>query len=287
MRNIRWFESMDPQKVTDKMLRDIFEIEQDMWARGIGEYLKCINCGELFSKSDIYENNSKIFLPNELKVWTVQQIENSLGSPLPDCLLCAGQTKHVYDAEEYIPQMEARYKRQNSFLTLVKDEVWEIVGFMDGYIASLDEIYTDELRFHFSSYLIKEICHCFWITPDTQLLTVSSIGTNERNKSLITALKLLKTFFQWIDSKYDNIWWLVESIIWSSTYCIFDLMWSQKMEVREKVHCIIWETSNDNYKTDILFQNNVVSDYKNRFDIWIRDVLMHARKLSYSDSTVA
>lgn len=46
----------EERKICEQDLLKIHEIEQDMWAEWIWEYLKCDWCWEIFSKKDIYWN---------------------------------------------------------------------------------------------------------------------------------------------------------------------------------------------------------------------------------------
>jgi len=177
--------------------------------------------------------------------------------------------------------MKKRYKRKESFLTLAQNDegTWWVVWFMDWYIASLEEIFDEELSFHFSRDLLYELMKEYSLHKSQKLLTVSSIWTDDKNKSLLTIFKLLKTFFNGFDNSYDNLSGIVESIIWSSTYCIFNIMWSRKFAIEDKTNLLLPGVRNQDFQTDILFQENVIARYKHAFNIRLRDVALYSRKL--------
>lgn len=267
----------ETKNVWKDLLEKLFEIEQDMWARGIWEYLNCRKCHKIFSKSDMYDAQKVMWLDSDVRLETVMQIERVLWwVPFSPC--CHTEMKHVYEKEIYISDMKKRYMRKESFLTLAKKNQWEVIGFMDWYVASLEEIFDEELRFHFSRDTLYEIMKEFWLDRKQKLLTVSSIWTDDKNKSLLTIFKLLKSFFDWLDDSYDDLSGLVESIVWSTTYCIFNIMWAQKFYMPSKPSLLLPTTVNTDFETDILFQENVVKSYKQAFNIRLRDVAIYSRR---------
>lgn len=270
-------ESVTLPFVTDDFLERIFEIEQDMWARGIWEYLKCWDCSTIYSKKDLYGKWWTVDIDSKIRIKTIKEIEQHLWGIPHDCWDCGGKLQHVYDRDLYLPEIEARYTTWNAFLTVSRDKEGKIVGFMDGYISSLDDIFTNELKYHFTPDVIDLICEKYKVYRDQKLLTVSSIGTDEENKSLFTTLALLKDFFSQFDNSYDNISGLVESIVWSSTYCIFSIMWAQRLQISKKPNFIIPNSQKQWFKTDILFQRNVIGRYKNNFNVRVRDVVEYSR----------
>jgi hypothetical protein len=66
---------------------------------------------------------------------------------------------------------------------------------MDGYMATLEEVFENELRFHFTDDLLDQICEAYELHRSTKILTFSSIGTDDRNKSLQLIFSLIKKFF--------------------------------------------------------------------------------------------
>jgi len=262
--------------IPDSLIQTIFEIEQDMWARWIWEYLNCDDCNEILSKSDVYSKEWGIVLPEDIKYETVMNIEKYLWT-IPNCTCCGWNTAHVYDYDSYWPEIQARYSKTDSFLSLSNDDNWKVVWFMDGYIASLEEIFEWEFSYHFSPKLLDMIWEKYKKHRKERLLTVSSIWTDDKNKSLSRVFELLRSFFAQFDESYDEMWVIVESIIWSTTYCIFDLMWADKMQVGNENWVILKWTQNLKFSTDILFQSWAIAKYRDCFNLRARDIVMHSR----------
>ena len=274
------YESINPWEVTEEALNKLFEIEQDMWARWIWEYIKCDSCSKIYSKKMIYGDGWVLELPKAVQLETVSHIERVLFHwKLPSCTCCWGETRHVYERDEYLPEMRKRYDRRESFLTVAKNPDDQIIWFMDAYVSSLDEIYQDEFQQHFSSLLLDEIYQRYWFHPSKKFMTFASLWTDDKNKSLLTILSLIRAFFASMDEKYDEMPWIFESIIGSSTYCIFSLMWADKMKVNKRQEFLLEWTRNDSIQTDILLQSKVVEKYKSRFNVRSRQVVMYSREL--------
>jgi hypothetical protein len=248
-----------------------------MWARGIGEYVSCKSCEKIFSKDEVYGEWAEIPLSNNLQLETVLHIEKILWW-LPNCKCCGWPTKHVYEADEYIADIYRRYNMDQSYLSLAMDDSWEIIWFMDWYIATLEEIFENELKFHFSPNVLDVLYEKYKKHRNDRMLTVSSVWTDDKNKSLLTVFELLKNFFENFDDSQDDTSWVVESIIWSSTYCIFNIMWASRLDTHEQKGLILPGTQNPKFKTDILIQNWVIWKYKRDFNIRVREVATYSRR---------
>lgn len=272
------YESLPPRDLKDEDLLKIFEIEQDMWARGIWEYIRCDECESIFSKEDIYGKKWNLDLLMDLQKETVMQIEGIIWLWCPDCPTCQWQASHIYSMDDYIPKIEKRFMRDEAFLSVAKKS-WEIIWFMDWYIANLEEIFQDEFSYHFSDDVLDQIMDRYRLYRKQKMLTVASIGTDDKNKNLTVVFSLLRIFFWNIDDDLDNISWIVESIVWSTTYCIFNLMWADWMKMQNKSFWIIEDSVNREFKTDILFQKGVVWKYKRDFNLQLRDVLIYFKSL--------
>lgn len=271
------FQSVETSSLSWESLDRIFEIEQDMWARGIGEYIRCISCETMYSKADIFWNHGSIKIPDSIRLDTVMQIEKFFWGNTPLCICCGWETRHVYEKQQYMWAIERRYNRNESFLTLAYGRDKEIIGFMDGYLTTLWEIFQEELRFHYSEKILDELEQRYLIQRDQKLLTFSSIGTDDRNKSLITIFGLLQTFFRNMDSQYNHTLSIFESIIGSSTYCIFNIMGARPIQAHKNPDFLLPGSQNHKYPTDILLHFDMVSDYKEKFTIRVRDIVQYSR----------
>ncbi len=271
--------SVNPHEISSRDLDKIFEIEQDMWARWIWEYVHCGTCDSIFSKLDIYGVEGSFPLTQEIRTLTVMEIEGILGIKTPSCPCCLWETTHIYDKLEYLPAMIKRYEKEESFLSLAYDSNSKIIGFMDWYIATLEEIFEEELSFHYSENLLDELKRQYSIHRKQKMITFSSIWTDDKNKSLVVTFALIENLFHNLDPKYDQITWIFESIIASSTYCIFKLMWAKGAEVNNIPNLLIPWSQNDEYLTDVLIHKDVIPKYRNNFQLRTRDVLLYSREL--------
>lgn len=263
---------------SDALFDTIFDIEQDMWARWIGEYLTCKSCDTIYSKDDIYWEKWIATIPLIQRKNTVAEIEQVLGA-IPDCPCCEIPLDHIFHYDSYIWEIKNRHAWNNSFLSLSRDDTWKIVWFMDWYIATLEEIFMKEFSFHFSPNVLDYIWEKYKKHKSVDMLTVSSIWTDDKNKSLSRVFSLLEDFFSQFDNSYDSMNVIVESIIWSTTYCIFDLMWAEKMHLQSRPELLLPGKINDKFATDILLQTWAIKLYRDTFNLRARDVVCHSRAL--------
>lgn len=167
-----YYETLDTSSISPQTLNRIFELEQDMWARGVGEYIKCTACGKVFSKAEIYDATEQQALINS----TVQEIERILfNGDTPDCRECHAATQHIYSYDTYFDEISHRYSRDQSFLSVARDQTGKIVGFMDAYIDTLEKIFSEEFASHFSPDLLKIIMQEFALNQKQMMLTFSSL----------------------------------------------------------------------------------------------------------------
>ena len=265
------FVSYEGNKVWEEMMKKIFRIEQDMWARWIGEYVRCTCCGKIYSKSDVYGREEFWKISRE----TVSKIEEICGGiPLSHC--CHAPQEHIYGFDTYIESIRNRYKRASSLITMAQTEAWEVVWFLDGYVAPLEEVYIEEFSDHFKSEVIDEISKKSGISPKQKILTCASLGTDDKNKSIWVTLQLLDIFFQEVSNDMYSLDSVVESILHSTTYEIFSLMWAQRLNISNTNR----KTSHNTcFSTDVLFQKNVWDVYKKWIQyVWQRDVVSFLKR---------
>lgn len=244
-------ESVDTSKLWENDIIQIAEVEKDMWAYWIGEYVKCNNCWNSSSKNDIYW-----YLENELKIESVTKIENILWYDSIKCDTCNNDTEFVYDINSNIINIKERYFKSESYLSLARNSNWNIVWFCDGYIDSLEVIYNRFFDYYYpklwydwlKSVLEKELNTNI---PD-EFLVWTSIWTLEKYKSFFIFYELMKSFFYSID-KLD-ILWISDSVIWTNTQWVYTSLWAKRL----------W-LNNFNiakYDTDIFIHENAVQKYQ-------------------------
>jgi len=232
-------ESINTQEISQSQIHRIGEIEQDMWARGIGEYVRCEDCGHIHGKDEMFDH-----LANDIKQLTVKKILSLLDTQSLDCRKCWGETKEIY-WWEYIQSIERRYRWFNSFLSTYQAD-GDIQWFADSYTASYDEIFREEFETYYDSIgkqVIKNkideilgIKNYSW-----EFITVSSIGLTQTHSNLMVFFKLLSSLFQSIPDKFNKIPGLIEVDDSNCLSFIYKKLWAQKVDLWD-----LWETKNKN-----------------------------------------
>ena len=265
-------QSLQTIHLPDTTLRWLHEIEQDMWARWLGEYLFCSTCQKVFSKSDIFDHWD---ISQELwaqRFETVAAIERILWD-VPSCPCCGNNTEHVY-GEDHYSTIERRHRNPNSFLTVAQNTQWEIIGLMDWFSAKLLDIYEQEFYAHFSAKVLDIIENKFWISPDTQVLTVSSLWMDEKHRDFGVTSDIIKNFTRSLYSKYDFMPVVVESIVASNTYAIFKIMGATAWNIPQDFsEVLLWNQKHSDHELDILFQADGIHRYKTNFAVHPRDLV--------------
>jgi len=148
-----WFtlNSDDTKHISITDLKKIHEIEQDMWAEWIWEYVKCSQCSQVFWKNDIFWH-----LERKIYQETVQQIEKIIWLESIKCKKCNSDTDFIW-WDTYLNEIKARYYDKESFLTTLRSDSWEIIWFSDGYINDLETIYKREFELYYSNIWLEKI----------------------------------------------------------------------------------------------------------------------------------
>jgi len=84
--------------LTDMDFKSISNVEREMWAYSIGEYVRCSICDIIFSKKDIYWNKF-----DNISKKTILEFEDILSIEYINCNLCNSKSlKYIYDTETNI-----------------------------------------------------------------------------------------------------------------------------------------------------------------------------------------
>jgi len=255
------FDCVTPSNLSEWDVWKIFDIEQDMWARkeGLWEYLECRDCCKIFSKQDIYDKKDK-----STYNFTVSEIEKKSERKTFVCPCCEGELKHCFQREYWIEEIKIRYS-QRSHLVLMK--AWaEIVGFMDGYVASYDDIYEREFSDHYSRIWKNTIAEKIrqvlqWNMPD-EFFSCSSMWTKEQYMWLLNSYKLLQCFFSTFPAEYDGICWISELNEEWTLDRIYTSLWSRSLDLSRlkwDVNCSV------TYNSTISLQENIWYHYRRAF----------------------
>lgn len=232
-------ESINTQEISNDQIHRIWEIEQDMWARGIWEYVRCNDCGHIHGKDEMFDH-----LASDIQQLTVKKIFSLLNIQNLECRKCWWDTKEIY-WENYIENIQRRYKWLNSFLSTYQAD-WEIQWFADSYTASYDEIFHEEFETYYDSIwkqAIKDkIDEILWIQNyDWEFITVSSIGLTQTHSNLMVFFKLLSNLFQSIPDKFNKIPGLIEVDDSNCLSFIYKKLWAKKIDLWN-----LWEIQNKN-----------------------------------------
>lgn len=275
-------ETINPRNITETDLEKIVEIEQDMWARKdwIGEYVKCECCNKIYSKDDIFWHLTK-----DIKIQTIKKIEEIIDFEIV-CPDCKWEVKSIYNRNEYIESIRARYNNTiESFLTVYRDETWEIRWFMDWYIDNFNKIYDRELSIYYndiwSDNIKKAIEQKLNINkiPD-YILSCSSLWIENKYANFLLVLKLMQSFFYSIDEKWRNILWITELEIGSYLYNLHTLLWTIQLWIKNNYSNI--NNKNINSNSDIFVHPKLIQDYKKA--LWIplkKFISMHKNAIKW------
>lgn len=268
-----WFsiESSNPKNISELDLKKIHEIEQDMWAEWIWEYVKCENCLKVFSKRDIFWHLSQDILKE-----TVRKIEQLISLDSIKCTNCNSDAYHLW-WDDYLDEIKKRYKDDLVYLTLYRDSSWEIRWFADWYINSFDIIYEREFSNYYNwvwSEAIKKVWETkLWFPFPKEMFVWSSIWIEEKYRNFFALFNMIKIFFNSFEENKNDILWIAESELWTNTHWIFQTVWAKWIWINKFVYeKSIWN-KNINSKSDIFVHPNCVIDYKREFSLTIREFL--------------
>ena len=266
-------ESLDPKRLSSQEMNEIFEIEQDMWAYWIWEFVQCECCNNIYSKNDIFGH-----LQKEVQVLTVSKIMSLLEIDTISCKSCDWNAKLIYD-EEYIWDIEKRYKKYESFLTVYRNQEWSIKWFIDGYVAPFESIYTNELESHYGNVSIWEIKgkirRILWRSVPNALFSFSSMGTEQKYANFRLIFNLLQHFINSIPNQYNQLLWITELDKGWNLDMIYRQMWSRDLWFSDS-----WNISNksDSYNSDIYIIPHAIATYKQGFSYNIQQFLKRYRQ---------
>ena len=267
-----WFtlQSEKPKLLTETDLRKIHEIEQDMWAEWIWEYVKCHNCSKIHSKKDIFWHVSK-----DIYKETVWRLEQILALDSIKCTDCGSDTESIW-WEDYIEEIRERYGDEESFLTTYRDATWEIRGFTDAYINDFETIYKREFEYYYFIVwpdkikgMIEKLIS--WKLPE-KLLMHSTVWIEVRYSSLKVFLVILKKFYYYLlINWYKDVLWIYESSIWTTIHWIYHVVGTKR------VWLTIWNNywnliSNTSWEiiSDIFIHPNIVSSFNKKLSISVK-----------------
>lgn len=270
MNYFQWssIESIDPKTISSNEINQIFEIEQDMWAYWIWEFVQCVCCQKMHSKQDIFG-----YLNKEIQELTVSKILSLLSIDNIACKVCKWNTKFIYDTD-YKVEIQKRYNDYESYLTLFRNEKWDIKWFIDWYVWTLEEIYNNELECHYKEIgfisIQDKVSQILWSSIPKKIFSFSSMWTEQSYMNFPLIFELLRKFINSIPENNNQILWLTELDKWWNLDRIYKQMWSKDLWFSESEKIV---NKNTSYNSDIFIIPNSIQVYKEHFSYNIREFL--------------
>lgn len=255
------FQAVETKKLSDLDIKQIFNIEQDMWARkeGLWEYMECESCWALYSKQDIYWDLEKSIYNK-----TVSELENNEWRDIFCCSACWGKNTHCFSEKDYTKSMRERYSLRSTLVLMYDDK--KLIWFMDGYVSWLEDIYSREFAEHYSDIGIDKIKEAIyttlWYLPD-EYFSCASSWTREGYMNFFHIYNLLQNFFLHFPSHMEEVTWLSELHSGWPYSKIFWKLWTRSIGLREK-HKESIQSSNS-YDSDIYVHPNFWKSCKKAF----------------------
>ncbi len=266
--DLQW-STLKPQFIWESDLYRIYQIEQDAWAHGIEEYLKCDNCKTIVWKEAMYGA-----LPNKVRKRTVSEIEKILWKPDFICNHCTSTMLPIYGIS-YMWEINERYTTSHWYLSVLRDMNGTIQGFIDWYVDDFSTIYTREFSQYYSNCLDESdlrwvIESKLWKSFPDKIFFWTSIALSEEYKSLKYIYDLLKLFFCSM-SLDENTLCISEARVGTNISKIYLKMWAQALEISSCIDPKLLHWKWTNVQNDIYLQENIVSSYQDNLTLAPRD----------------
>lgn len=266
-----WFsttiESINPKNISDIDIIKIHEIEQDMWAEWIWEYLKCDSCWEIYSKKDIYGD-----LTTDIYNETVAQIEKIIWFKWIDCEKCWDETSHIW-GKEYLDEIRTRYNDEEAFLTIIRNNIWEVIWFSDVYINNLETIYKREFEHYYFEIWSDKIRKMIWVILNwnvpQKILMHSTTGIESKYANLGLFLSILSELYKHLQSQwYNDILWLYEACIWSTAHSLYHVAGAKRIWLN--IDNLKWKNKYKDSVSDIFVHENIVPSIIETFSLPVK-----------------
>lgn len=242
-------------------LQQIYELEKDMWSHWLGEYLKCNNCAQIFSKEEVFSDIS-----NSLRYKTVSQIERVLNISTPyKCICCWWENEYIFWSN-YVQDISSRYEFNPSFLCVFRDTHNNIKWFIDGYISSIDTIYMREFENYYSSFwkakIIEQIESNLSYSFPEKFLCVTALWVHQEYSSMLIIYSLMKKFFEDVMLYDPHICGIYESVLWTNTHSIYEICWWKRINIPYNE---IAENTRSDFTWDIFIHENISQSFIEKF----------------------
>lgn len=254
----KWLEIsfLEAKNLTPEQLKSVAEVEKDMWAFGIWEYVYCKDCQSIFWKNDIFGN-----LPEEIRRKSVIFLEEHYLWDSICCKKCKStNTVFIYGVDRIIEVQKDKYfNSEDSFISLLNSSDWEIVWYCDWYVTDPEKIYNLELEWHYREIgfkaIMDEIKKKIWDISKDRYFTIGWAWTSEEHKSIVNYLRLIQNFTANTPKKYWDTPAFVELETWSVVCAILNLIWFEKLDLPTE---LVINKSKD-YNSNLYFIDEMVN----------------------------
>lgn len=257
-----YIEAINPQYIEDRDIHRIWEIEKDMWAQWLWEYVQCTSCGNIDGKYDIYTIEN---IGYDLIRKTVSEIENILWKPMICCTKCGWESQPIFP-EQYREEISSRYSFAESFLSVYRDLNGQIHGFMDGYISNFSTIYKREFEHYYgenSEKVSRRVGELLGINPwdvSSWFVCITALWTDEEHASMFTIYALLKSLCSTVALEHPHINAVYESVLWTNTHAIYHACGWQR--IRTDTLDLGWvSNTHEWYVSDIFVHKDAPSQF--------------------------
>lgn len=265
----KWYiENIDVKSLKIKDILKMQEIERDTWSDFMGEYVKCNNCNITFSKNDIYSEE-------DIKTWrTVSDLEKDYWRNNLKCSCCWWDTIDVR-GDNLISVIESRlFDTKDSFVSMYKSKVWEILGFSYGFIDSPEATYNREFSYHFNDNLLDIFLKKFWTR---NILTLSWVCAVSKEININLIYELIMNFYCSMESKYDDMFSVWEAIKWTPSYKIYSKVLPDTIDLSDKKFLADWVTESS---SELVFWEKTVKRYKKFEWMWLKEFIFSTRNIT-------
>ena len=263
-------EALSPEKLREDDFVQLNEVTQDMWAYGIGEFVQCTSCSEMHSKQDVFWGLSK-----GVYEMTVAQIMRVLNMNDILCPWCGEKTEFVFWENNIANIKERLLNSEESFLVVCREkEEGKIIGYVDGYIDSLETIFARELHYHYSDVWFEavknQVARVLGYVPPS-LISFSSMWLVEKHSNFFTIFNMLRTFFYSIPESRREIAGITELDRGNVLYKIYTAVGSRSLGI-DTIPEYRWKIRNTgkDYQSDIVVWANPIAQAVEKFTTGVR-----------------
>jgi hypothetical protein len=243
-----------------------------MWAYGIGEFVSCDPCQQIYSKKDIFSH-----IPGELYKKTVAHIMRLLWVQRVLCPGCGGETDFIY-GEEFINTLRNKLTKNVYSALVVARNDEGIVGYMDGYVWDFDTLYETDLSLHYAQVpcsILRDRVETLLQKPIWEMIYFSEAWFVQSHSWLSNFFSLYPHIFWSFDEKYRHTPGITELDTNSKTlFRIYEIMGSR---ITQFDPALITGVHPD-YSSALAVFDSPVHDFTTKYNMTAREFIRNFMK---------